>query len=326
MNTFRFALRATALMIFALATVSLVNAQATRTWVSGVGDDANPCSRTAPCKTFAGAISKTATGGEIDALDPGGFGAVTVTKSITLNGGQGSGFASILVSAGNGVNVNAAGATVTLRHIEINGISLGGRGVSATAVGTLNIEDCSIFGFQSEGVLVNLGTGANVNIKGSTIRGNGLSGTPGAGAGVRVTTTDATFGAGHTIYVAIDSTYSDNNNEGYRMESNVRATISNSSGSNNALNGFDVFPGGAASDLNMESCVSANNKQWGAFAGNTGAVVGTIRMSNCTITNNSVLGLNAASGAILTYSNNKIQGNGPSGTQNGSTTGTAPQN
>src|SRR5438477_3797204 len=47
-------------------------AQATRTWVSGVGDDVNPCSRTAPCKTFAGAISKTAGGGEIDVLDPGG--------------------------------------------------------------------------------------------------------------------------------------------------------------------------------------------------------------------------------------------------------------
>src|SRR5438874_13361457 len=83
--------------------------QATRTWVSGVGDDVNPCSRTAPCKTFAGAISKTAAGGEIDALDPGGFGAVTITKSITLEGTQGAGFASILASAVNGVNVNDSG-------------------------------------------------------------------------------------------------------------------------------------------------------------------------------------------------------------------------
>src|ERR1700690_1290088 len=60
------------------------NAQATRTWVSGVGDDANPCSRTAPCKTFAGAISKTLAAGEIDCLDPGGFGALTITKSLTI--------------------------------------------------------------------------------------------------------------------------------------------------------------------------------------------------------------------------------------------------
>ena len=65
------------------------HAQATRTWVSGVGDDANPCSRTAPCKTFPGAISKTAPGGEIDALDPGGFGALTITKAITIDGGGG---------------------------------------------------------------------------------------------------------------------------------------------------------------------------------------------------------------------------------------------
>src|SRR3984957_15015789 len=64
---------------------SAANAQATRTWVSGVGDDANPCSRTAPCKTFAGAISKTAAAGEIDCLDPGGFGALTITKSITID-------------------------------------------------------------------------------------------------------------------------------------------------------------------------------------------------------------------------------------------------
>src|SRR5919198_6054446 len=84
---------------------SLAYAQATRTWVSGVGDDANPCSRTAPCKTFAGAISKTAAGGEISALDPGGFGAVTITKSITING-DGT-LASIVASLTNGIIINA---------------------------------------------------------------------------------------------------------------------------------------------------------------------------------------------------------------------------
>src|SRR5678816_368154 len=88
--------------VFAMATSSY--AQATRTWVSGVGDDANPCSRTAPCKTFAGAISKTAVNGEIDCIDPAGFGAVTVTKSITIDGGGTLG--SILASLVNGVNVN----------------------------------------------------------------------------------------------------------------------------------------------------------------------------------------------------------------------------
>ena len=95
------------------------SAQATRTWVSGVGDDVNPCSRTAPCKTFAGAISKTAAGGEINCLDPGGFGAVTITKSITIDctGTLGG----ILASSTTGVIVNGAGAIVNLRGLEING-------------------------------------------------------------------------------------------------------------------------------------------------------------------------------------------------------------
>src|SRR5687768_12498119 len=74
----------TALLFTLFVNVAPASAQATRTWVSGVGDDANPCSRTAPCKTFAGAISKTAAGGEINCLDPGGFGGVTITKSISI--------------------------------------------------------------------------------------------------------------------------------------------------------------------------------------------------------------------------------------------------
>ena len=116
------------LLLIVLAAASLAfavptaNAQATRTWVSGVGDDANPCSRTAPCKTFAGAISKTAAGGEINALDPGGFGAVTITKAITIDGGGGQ-VASVLVAGTNGIVVSApATATVTLRNLRINGI------------------------------------------------------------------------------------------------------------------------------------------------------------------------------------------------------------
>src|SRR5262249_19682767 len=101
-----------------------VHAQATRTWVSGVGDDVNPCSRTAPCKTFAGAISKTAAGGIIDCLDPGGFGAVTITKSITIDCTATLG--STLVAGTNGINVNTApGTIVVLRNLEIAGIGSG---------------------------------------------------------------------------------------------------------------------------------------------------------------------------------------------------------
>lgn len=111
-------------------TAPAAHAQATRTWVSGVGDDANPCSRTAPCKTFAGAISKTAAGGTISALDSGGFGAVTITKSITLDGTGTQ--ASLLAVGTNGVNINSAAADVVLRNVDITGTFPSGTcGVSA---------------------------------------------------------------------------------------------------------------------------------------------------------------------------------------------------
>src|SRR6201998_3526915 len=98
-------------------------AQATRTWVSGVGDDANPCSRTAPCKTFAGAISKTAASGEINVLDPGGFGGVTITKSITISSESFEG--GVLVSGTNGIVINGAGVVVVLRGLDIEGLGTG---------------------------------------------------------------------------------------------------------------------------------------------------------------------------------------------------------
>src|SRR6187402_3349153 len=106
MNKFRFTLMALTVMAFTLMISSSIQAQATRTWVSGVGDDVNPCSRTAPCKTFAGAISKTAKDGEISVLDPGGYGTVTITKSIYINGTHGAGYGSIINSLVNGVIVN----------------------------------------------------------------------------------------------------------------------------------------------------------------------------------------------------------------------------
>jgi hypothetical protein len=125
-------------------------AQATRTWISGVGDDVNPCSRTAPCKTWAGAISKTAAEGEICALDPGGFGAVTITKSITLTAiGLEAG---ILVAATNGITINAAATDkIILKGIDIEGLSsIGGSvsGVNIIQAGGVLIEDCTINGFQ----------------------------------------------------------------------------------------------------------------------------------------------------------------------------------
>src|SRR5437762_9015448 len=152
------------LLLAIYASTTSVQAQATRTWVSGVGDDANPCSRTAPCKTFAGAISKTAPGGEIDALDPGGFGAVTITKAITIDGGGGQ-VASELVSGTNGIVVQAgANDTVILRNIRINGISQtpsgGLNGIRFLSGKALHVVNCNIFGFTQNGIDISLNTTA----------------------------------------------------------------------------------------------------------------------------------------------------------------------
>jgi hypothetical protein len=137
-------------------------AQATRTWVSGVGDDVNPCSRTAPCKTFAGAISKTAAGGKINCLDPGGFGAVTITKSIEIDcfafpGG-------ILNAGTNGVNVNTAGVKVVLRGIEIHGGGTGVNGVNITAGADVTLDKCFIIAQTGNGVNVSLTVAGTANV------------------------------------------------------------------------------------------------------------------------------------------------------------------
>jgi hypothetical protein len=166
------------------------HAQATRSWVSGVGDDANPCSRTAPCKTFAGAISKTAAGGEIDALDPGGYGAVTITKGITIDGGGGQ-VASVLVAGTNGIVVSAGpNDIVTLRNLRITGVSGSGiNGIRFLAGKALQVENCFIFGFSTHGIDVAPTTVSSVFVSNTTVSnaaGNGINILPSGAANLRV--------------------------------------------------------------------------------------------------------------------------------------------
>src|SRR5258706_5673716 len=143
MSKLPFMIKVLPIAILMLAFTAVAQAQATRTWVSGVGDDANPCSRTAPCKTFAGSISKTASGGEINVLDPGGFGGVTIIKPITISS---EGFeAGVLVSGTNAIIVNApTSAVVVLRGLDIEGLGTGLTGIKVLAAGVVHVENCTI--------------------------------------------------------------------------------------------------------------------------------------------------------------------------------------
>lgn len=162
------------LAVCGLALAGQSHAQATRTWVSGVGDDANPCSRTAPCKTFAGAISKTATGGEINALDPGGYGAVTITKAITI-AAEGVGEAGVLVSGTSGIIVNApTGSQVSLRGLQIEGIGTGLVGIRVLG-GDVRVENCVIRNFRGSpgaGISSESSTDSRVFVANTSIVGN----------------------------------------------------------------------------------------------------------------------------------------------------------
>jgi hypothetical protein len=218
------ALAAAALALWLPSTPAL--AQATRTWVSGVGDDANPCSRTAPCKTFAGAISKTAAGGEINCLDPGGFGALTITKAITIICGE-TGEAGVLVSGTPGFTV-AAGPTdkVILEGLDIYGLGTGTNGVNFVSGLVLIINKCKISYFASNGVNVNSSTaGARAVINKSEILFNGTQGSPNSG-GVTVQGNGVT-----NIAEVIDSLLQNNLNYGLQVTGNtnfvgfIRSTV-----------------------------------------------------------------------------------------------------
>jgi hypothetical protein len=300
MNKFRFTIKVLTIAIFMLAFASMAQAQATRTWVSGVGDDANPCSRTAPCKTWAGAISKTAACGEIDALDPGGFGAVTITKSITLDG-TGT-FASILASLTTGIIINAAGTDViTIRGISINGACNGIRGMNILQAKTVNIEDCVIFRFAGEGILVNESSDMALNVRNSVIRDN-------TGDGIQTLTSSATL----KIKTTLDNVRLSGNGHGLHARSGSLVTARNSVFSNNTTNGIfaDAAAANAAVVFVFASQISLNGGN-GVRAGNAGNI-GTsgVEIAQNQIDSNTGSGvLISTNGLVNTFTNNSIQGN-----------------
>lgn len=298
----QFATRAcTALCLLLLALPSL-SAQATRTWVSGVGDDVNPCSRTEPGKTFAGAISKTAAGGEIDCLDSGGFGPVTIVKSITIDGGGALG--SILNANTTGIIIRGDNIVVTLRHLTIQGAGNGLCGIKVLNCAVLNIENCVISSQAGRGIEVVPGSNARVFIKDTLIRGNDNNPN---GGGIRIAP-EATF----SVTAFLDNVRLEGNLYGLQVEDRVTATARNCVAAGNATDGFSAAGSAGPISLNLEGCVAASNGTFGIRNANADAD-SVIRLSNVTVVGNGT-GVGATGkSSVVSFGNNRIDGNSVDG-------------
>ncbi len=302
MKLTRLAINALVVFTVCLFCASLAQAQATRTWVSGVGDDANPCSRTAPCKTFAGAISKTAAQGEINCLDPAGFGAVTITKAITIDCRHTLG--GVLVSGTNGIIINAGtNDKVVLRGLDINGVGTGLNGVSFLAGASLHVEDTVIYGMQN-GINVGLNNVANreVYVKNTYIRNNSNVGIFISNAG------------GGLVDAVIEKTTIENNVFGLIGRNNARITTRESVYSGNSTAGIlaEVLSAGPTAEINVDSCIVTGNGT-GLSAGTSAAAnQGILRVSNTFISRNTT-GVTAGNGNAGTFGDNKLQGNTANG-------------
>lgn len=292
MSKARFFVNTLALIVMTLGISTLVNAQATRTWVSGVGDDANPCSRTAPCKTFAGAISKTAPHGEISVLDPGGFGAVTITKSITLNG-DGT-LAGILSSLTTAIIVNAPGASdiVQIRSISINGAGNGTNGIRFIGNGKLYVENCTITGIAGNGIIADqTNTGRNLFVKNTTIKD--------------CTTSGITVQSSVSFVAAVlNGVTMDGLGTGLVVGNNAFVSIRDSSISLGTTTGISVNGSGGAT-VSIENCLLNNNPT----AISVGAT-NIMNLSGSTLENNTT-GVSSAAPQVNLRSagNNRFLGN-----------------
>jgi hypothetical protein len=287
------------LLAITLLGTSVMYGQASRTWVSGVGDDANPCSRTAPCKTFAGAISKTAAGGEIDALDPAGYGAVTITKAITIDGGGGQ-VASVLVSGTNGIVVQAGPSDVViLRNLRINGIGTGINGIRFLTGKDLNVEDCYIFGFTTNGldIALNQATQATVHVFHSVFKQNG-------GVGIR-----ATNAVAPSVKVGVDFSEIALDNIGVEAASHSSIEINNSMISAAASDGIKTD-----SATGPDSIIGIDHSEIINSGNGATSIAGSIVIGDTTFAYNTGTAFNKTTGGMFTFSDNRLHDNGANGT------------
>jgi hypothetical protein len=296
MNKFKFAFQAFTLFGLFFAFSVIANAQ-TRTWVSGVGDDLNPCSRTAPCKTFSKAHSVTAANGEINCLDPGGFGTVTITKSITIDCEDTQGAISAAGVSG-GIILNAASIDVRIRGVDINGMGTGVNCIRVLGSGTvkLTLEEVVCTGFTTHGISVETSTGSSkIVVLNSTIRNNG-------GNGINTFVT----GTGSTT-IAVDSTLLAFNNIGINLGVAATGSVVDSTISNNTTG---AQASGSTSILAlMDNQITHNTT--GVLAGSSA----TIRIGGNIITGNNI-GLSGSN--IFTWGANFVDGNpGGNGGNNG---------
>jgi hypothetical protein len=309
-------LQAVILTMFALlGFASPANSQATRTWVSGVGDDVNPCSRTAPCKTFAGAFNKTAAGGEINCLDPGGYGAVTITKAITISCPYTEGGA---LAGGNGVVVNAgANDVVYLRGLDIFGVNPPTNGIRFIAGAALHVEDTTIrrfnaansqgISFQPSGNSLLFLTNVTIAENGNALTGGGILIQPtGVSGQARVVMDRVRLRNNANNALVISS--SGNNGPGISVE------IDNSefSASPNGINVNQPLGTSPIAVMLTNSRVFGNTVN-GIITSGGGALM---RVGNTTITGNNI-GINPTNGSVIeSFGTNRLFGNPAFGAPN----------
>lgn len=296
--------------VLALPASSLA-AGATRTWVSGVGSDANPCSRTAPCATFAGALAQTAPGGEIDALDPGDFGPLTINQAVTIDGGGGQ-VAGAVLAGSDGIQVAAGPADhVILRNLRIDGQDQSGglTGINFISGGSLRIENSQIFGFARSGVLDASSTStSSLVISGSNLDNNG-------GDGVLVAPP-----AGAAAQALVETSSLQNNACGIAVGGfGANGTTPNfASDCGTASSG----PAAKAVTVGLSDISAAGNSGVGVLANGTPS---TVFLSDTSVFGNST-GLEALNGGaiIAVGSDNSVYENGSNGSPTASLAGASP--
>ena len=292
-----------AVALFALFSTTAF-AQATRTWVSGVGDDANPCSRTAPCKTFAGAISKTAAHGTINTIDAGGFGAVTITKSITIDGEATE--AGILAAGTNGIIINAAATdNVILRNIAIEGANTGLSGIRILNAGNVVVDSVQITRFTGKGIDVSANNAINVTVQDTNIT---------LAAGGAISLTPAVAGTGVTT-ATLNRVTLTRNGSGLAGALRTRAFIRDSLFNDNTGNGITLTGGAGANTV-------AASLDGVTLTGNGGVAISALNanalatLSRTTLYGNGT-GLQAfLGGQIQTFGDTHNTGNGTNGAPN----------